>query len=250
MRREIWVGLVMSTVSSTVVADHRLEYVEGEAGVNILEVGSQSVRMQRAGDTQWMLYRDTQRRFYLVDDSRKSYQQMDESTGKALQQQLSAIQQQMEAQLAAMPPEQREMMRQMMPKLPGAASGSQYRVEETGDPREVAGYACQPVTVYKDDKADEALCLAQPKALGVAAEDFAVLKRMGELMSEVAASFGAGSMAAVLKAMEALPVEHRKPGAAKPSARLQSSESGAIAADRFAIPEGYQQRALIPGGPQ
>ena len=246
----IWKGILLTAVCGVVQADHRLEYSETGGGLNVLEVGHQAVRMQQQGESQWMLYRHDEKAFYLVDSEQRSYQKMDQSTGQAMNQQLQALQAQMEAQLAGMPPEQREMMKQMMPKMPGLGQPVEYTVKPSGDTRKVAGYSCQPVTVFKEGEPEEELCLGSPKELGIAQNDFALLKGMGELMSEVAASFGAGSMAAVLEEMDGLPVEHRAPGAKEPKATLTASRDAKLDAERFALPAGYSERELIPGQPQ
>ncbi len=238
-------GLLLA--SSLALAEGKLSYGrEGAAPSQFLEIGANAVRMSQAGQGQWMLYRDQDRTLYIVDDSQRSYQKVDAALVKSLKQQISRMQAQIEAQLAALPPEQRQMMQGMMPRMPDFEQGN-YSVKLGKDKRQAAGYSCRPLVVMQDDTPVEEMCLAAISELKLSKSDLALLERMGKTMGELAASFGAGSMAAVMEAKEGIPVEHRDPGAPHPRSVLLEVEPGAQPAERFSLPEGYKPQPLFPG---
>jgi hypothetical protein len=222
--RAAWAGFALSLCCTQAIADGLLGYGRpGTSAQQFLEMSTDAVRMSQPGQAQWMLYRDAEKTVYIVDDGQRSYQRMDKEMAAKLQAQIKAIKMQLEAQLAMLPPEQREMMKGMMPAVPDFGA-RHYTVETYGDPRKVAGYTCQPVRVLEDGKPSEEICLAK-----------------------MASSFGAGSMAAVLEKMDGVPVEHRRPGAASAELELLELNHDKQAPERFALPAGYAQRSVFPG---
>ena len=216
----------------------------------VLEIGDTAVRMSQRGQAQWMLYQDGEKTLYIVDDTKRSYSKVTKQMADQLAAQISGMKAQVEAQLANLPPQQREMMKGMMPKLPDFNLDHTYRIEKSGDARKVGVYNCQPITVFDNDKATEELCLAKIKDVGLKQADMDLLKRMGEALSRMAANFGAGSMAAVLDKIDGVPVEHRKAGDKVAQAVLIKADASTPAANRFTLPEGYSEQALFPGMPQ
>ncbi|MGJ8668446.1 MAG: hypothetical protein ACSHXK_03060 [Oceanococcus sp.] len=220
--------------------------VGGEAQ-QMMEYGHDAVRMSQRGQAQWMLYKDKEQTLYVIDDSKKSYQKVTKEMAQQLGKQVDAMKSQIEAQMAMLPPEQREMMRGMMPKIPDIAQQHNYRVENDGKAREVASYACQPILVYDNDEPSEALCIASLKDLKVTSQDFALLKRMGETMSSFAAQFGAGSMAAVMDKIDGIPVEHRKAGSETAQSVLLRVGQEEPKPERMSVPKGYAEQSLMQG---
>lgn len=241
------VAPALLALSGAACAAGTLSYASpGSDGRQLLEIGADAVRMSQQGGGQWLLYHDADKTLYVVDDNSRSYNRVTEDAAKALSQQVEALQKQVEQQLAMLPPEQREMMKGMMPQAPDFSSHT-FRVEKGEGTREVGGYNCQPVTVYDNDKPSEELCLASIKAVGLKTADLALLRRMGEVMSAMAAQFGAGSMAAVLDQIDGVPVEHRAPGAEQAKAVLKEVDNDAPDAQRLSLPQGYTERSLFPG---
>lgn len=233
--------------SATALAAGTLSYASPEnEGHQQLEIGASAVRMSQQGQPQWLLYQDADKTLYIVDDTQRSYNRVTEQAAEALAKQVATLQKQIEQQLAMLPPEQREMMKGMLPQVPDMSKRN-FRVEKSQGTRTVGKYTCQPVTVYDNDKASEELCLADVSAVGLKAADLKLLKRMGETMSAMASQFGAGSMAAVLDQMDGVPVEHRAPGAKQAKATLVKVDTAAPDAARLSLPEGYSERPLFPG---
>ena len=246
-RIRVIVAPALLALSGAACAAGTLSYASpGSEARQLLEIGASAVRMSQKGQDQWMLYHDGDKTLYVVDDRNRSYNRVTKEAANALSQQVAALKKQIEQQLAMLPPEQREMMKGMLPQAPDLSSHS-FRVEKGEGTREVAGYPCQPVTVFDNDKPSEELCLASVKAVGLEDADLALLRRMGEAMSAMAAQFGAGSMAAVLDQMDGVPVEHRDPGAEQAKAVLIEVDHKAPEDQRLSVPQGYTERPLFPG---
>lgn len=240
-------AMALSIACMPALADGRLAYgAPGAPPSQLLEFTASAVRMSQLGSAQWLLYRDQDQVIYLIDDAQRSYQRIDEDLADNLQQQLAKVRAQLEAQLAQLPPEQRAMMKQMMPALPQLAQ-AKYSVQERNVQRTVNGFACREVVVMKDGEVAEEICLAALKTLDISKRDFALLKRMGKTMGAVATGFGAGSMAAVLEQIEGVPVEHRRPGAAKAEAQLLELNHERQPKQRFELPQAYSERAFFSG---
>lgn len=242
-------GLALGFLPLVSMAAGNLSYGQpGGETQQLLEFGSDAVRMSQQGQPLWMLYKDKDQTLYIVDDSKKSYQKVTQEAADALGKKVAAMQKQINDQLANLPPQQREMMKGMMPKMPDLMQAHEFRVEKDGAKRKVGEYDCQPYIVYDNDKPSQALCLASIKAVGISADDFALFKKMGQTMSSMASQFGAGSMAAVMDKIDGIPVEHRKPGAQSPQAVLLHAGSKAPDPKRLSVPAGYKERPLMPAG--
>lgn len=243
-------ALLLGVCASAAGAQGRLNYgPPGGSTEQVLEIGVDAVRMTQSAATTWLLYRDDEAALYIVDDGQRAYQKVDQAMAEALMEQIRTMQAAVEAQLAMLPPEQREMMRSMMPPVPDYSAAS-YRVELLQGRHKAAGYACRALRVLKDDKPLEQMCLVSVEALKLKPADLALLKRMSATMSQVAADFGANAMAAVLEEVDGIPVEHRDPGADRAKLVLLGIERGMPPAGRFKVPAGYRQQAMFPGAPQ
>ncbi len=243
----VWLVPALLGLSGVASAAGTLSYASpGNEGRQLLEIGAQAVRMSQSGQPQWMLYQDADKTLYIVDDTQRSYNRVTEEAAQALAKQVAGLQKQIEQQLAMLPPEQREMMKGMLPQVPDMSKHN-FRVEKGEGMRKVGDYSCRPATVFDNDKPSEELCLATVKEVGLKDADLNLLKRMGAAMSAMASQFGAGSMAAVLDQMDGVPVEHRAPGAKQPKATLVGVNTSAPDAARFKLPEGYSERPLFPG---
>lgn len=249
-KRQVGMALVLGLLAGTAAAEGKLTYGTpgGQAG-QYMEIGQSAVRMSQGGQAQWMLYREAEKALYIVDDGQKSYQKVDREMIDSLKRQIDAMRAQIDAQMAQLPPAQREMMRGMMPQVPDF-SPAEYTIEMGDGQREVAGFQCRPLIVKENDTPVEEMCLASVEELKLTRGDLKLLQSMGQTMGDLAASFGAGSMAAVMKRNDGVPVEHRKPGEAQPRSVLLKVDRGAQPAERFKLPSGYTAKPLYPGMPQ
>lgn len=102
-----------------------------------------------------VIFRGDRQHLIVLDHSRKSYFILDDRVISGVAGQFGDVMAQMEAQLAKLPPEQREMARRMMEKrMPSTATGAEqepipHRVEARQETKQINGYACQLFEVFR-----------------------------------------------------------------------------------------------------
>ncbi len=105
-----------------------------------------------------VIFRGDRQHLVVLDHNKKSYFILDDQVIGRVSGQLGPMMAQMEAQLAKLPPEQREMARRMMEsRMPGTATGADkeqipHRVEARPETKEINGYSCQLFEVFRGRK--------------------------------------------------------------------------------------------------
>lgn len=245
MKIRYWLAVLFFALPGLVLAAGNLSYgpVGGKAQ-QMMEIGDGVMRMSMQGQSQWMLYRDDQQTVYMVDDAQRSYTKLDKQAAQQLNQQVTQMQKQIEAQLSALPPEQRAMMKSMMPAMPQLMEKHNYSVKKTGEEKQIQSWACQVYTVYDNGEPTDEFCVAPVKKLGVSQSDFELMKRMSTVLGSLAAQFGAGSMAAVIDKLEGMPVAFGSAGKQPKSVLLRVGKETPDAA-RMMLPPDYKEQSLM-----
>ena len=111
-----------------------------------------------------MIFRGDENKVWQIMKDKRQVMEMTEEISDAMATQMDAAMQEMQKRLASMPPAQRAMMEKMleekMPKKEEAAPEFAYRVEKTGNTREIDGIQClRTVCDYKDSKCREPKCM-------------------------------------------------------------------------------------------
>jgi hypothetical protein len=200
------------------------------------------------------------RKFLTVDE--KSVQQMAQQATAMM----TALQAQMEKQLAGMSPQQRAQTEQML-----AASGLGKMLDakpaapvsaptlKPGKSRTVNGFACQGFEMLRDNKKEGELCVAKPQALGLSGPDFETVRALqvyaeslAKQAGALAARFGVQVPSFSGTNVDGVTVEVvdiTSPGGVRMTVKRAASE--AVDGKVFAIPAGYTQAALptLPGMP-
>ena len=102
-----------------------------------------------------VIFRGDRQHLVVLDHNRKSYFILDDKAIGRVSSQFGDMMAQMEAQLANLPPEQREMARRMMEsRMPSTAIGGKreqipHRVEARQETKEINGYSCQLFEVFR-----------------------------------------------------------------------------------------------------
>ena len=130
-------------------------------------------------------------KFIVLSHSDKTYIVMDEAMVSEMGSQMSAAMQQMEAQLAGMPPEQRAMVEQMMQgQMQGmmggdAAAPPPPTVKRIGS-GEWQGQSCIQYAVYEGGEKKQEICAASLGDIDGAEEALLAFKNMAEFMNKLA----------------------------------------------------------------
>ena len=241
-------------------ADVTLVMEERNDGVSTISVRGNRVSISRGDDAAAsILYHGDTRTLYAIDHANKLYTALDpqamQRMGDAMNSAMGDAMKQMQARMAALPPEQREAMLAHMPPaarrqlLGGAGEAAPVEVVKTGPSAKINGFACEYYQVKRGGVASERTCLATPKALGLGAADFGTLADLFALFSETAKRMPGGPAHALpgLRELGRIPVRTEN-AAGGETTSLQSVRQEALAPARFELPAGYQRQA-IPGAP-
>jgi hypothetical protein len=140
-----------------------------------------------------LIYEAASHGITVLDHGKKHYMHLDAETVANVGAAASSAMAEMEKQLANLPPEQREAMKQFMPDMPSAASLPDIKAERTGGSDVVNGTSCEIVQVTMDGKAAGEACVAS-SGTGLSDGDEQTLRAMFADLSKMASSvLGGGS---------------------------------------------------------
>jgi hypothetical protein len=156
--------------------------INGAAQTSQIQMTGQRMRAQTVGPNgqTTVVFDGPKQVMYLINNDRKSYNEMTKADAEAMGNQISGAMAQMQEALKSMPPEQRAQMEAMMkgrglPMGPAAAAKPQYR---KGGTQRVGKWTCDVYDVMVNNQKTGELCTVSPQALGFTAADFEVSRQM------------------------------------------------------------------------
>lgn len=227
-------------------ADVVLEYQQGQSSHRIVVAG-EKVRMDSPKGDGYMIYDAAKSAMYMVTPRRKEYMVMDAQAMEKMSGMMNAAMQQMEAQLAQLPPAQREQMRQMMGGMMGMQKKPvQVEMNATGEQGRGKLGRCEWYQMKVNGKPVQTACLADADAVGVPADDLAALQGMFAFLKEMLSKvpmIKAEDMAVGVFDEDKLPIIHRN-RMGQNDGELVKVSQGEVDAGLFVIPAGYRQRTM------
>ena len=191
--------------------------------------------------------------FLVMDHGEKTYIIMDEAMLTRMTNKMNEAMEQMKAELATLPPEQRAMAEQMMAsQMPGMMGDAEPapppRVEATGE-SEWGGRSCTTYDVFENDIKTQEICAAPLDQVNGAAEmmdTFQGMARFVKKLSEslpgpLGASFNEhpGMVAELIGGFPIHTTEYRM-GQPQSEVSLESIREEQLAASKFEVPDGYE----------
>lgn len=247
-----------------IVMDSRMTLPDGQTmeDTSRMWLGDEhlSVQMQQgaAMGINRIIYRGDRDAIWMVQDSLRSYKVMDRAAIEALADQVNAAQRQMEEALARMPPEQREMMRNMMPAQMSAKAQAPARdLRRTAERREISGFPCVKYEVHSEGRLVRELWVASWSDLGHRESAFAAAKKMADLQKKMLESVYQGVPGAMgadpfveFDQVDGFPIyiRHYEDGRLTGEITVQSISRKDLGPDAFDVPAGYRAEPLIPQG--
>jgi len=257
--KKVSIIVLVLAITSTASAGVRLDLVRTDASgaeTDRNEIFSQGgkLRIDSGGgpfssDVSMIFLGD---RFLVIDHDEKSYIVMDEAMLTAMSAKMSEAMEQMQAQLAKMPPEQRAMAEQMMKgqmaALANLESAPPPRVEPIG-PGEWEGTPCTRYAVFEGPDKSQDVCAAPLNHIDGAADMMQAFMGMAKFVQKLSESLP-GPLAASLSAnpgavmdqIDGFPihaVEYRL-GEPAGESRLESIREQELSDSEFSAPEGYR----------
>ena len=253
----------MLMLSATAAADARLVFDTGERDTSSLAIGDGRARVQQDGDPRHVfLFEENGRGITIIDHEERSFHETDAASlaaqGREMSAQMQQMREQMEKQLQGLPESQRAAVRAQLEKqFPALAANdaqAPVQIARSGKSERVAGVACEPVTVTRDGRARQRLCVASPDSLGLSRADAATLEALMRTLGDIAESFG-GTMAGpqvpprVVEQLGGVPIRGQDVSSGR-SWQLRDVDTASLAADTFRVPAGYQEKESLSFGAQ
>jgi hypothetical protein len=267
------------TLTTTLLAGAALGATAAHAGVYFENVekeldGSKSpvtskmwfdggrMRTERSGERELVIFRSEG--MYTIDSQTKTYRVIDKATAEKMGAQVANAKKQMEARMAAMPPEQRKKMEEMMAKLgqggaaamlPGAKQ-PQRSLKNAGRSETVAGIKCTVWEVFEDGEKEEELCAAPASSVPSGDEVIRTFKEIGAMFKSFTDSLGSRNPADEpwkdMETINGVPILTREfsDGKATSEMRLTVVRKESVPAASFEVPAGYTEKKFaFPGAP-
>ncbi len=201
-----------------------------------------------------MIYRGDRELVWIVDHKQKSYIQMDRQTMNQMAERFSGVYKQLEAQLAQLPPEQREQAERMLhkqgPEAPKPAPTGELK--KIGETREINGYVCVRYDFYLNGRRDTELWVTRDSALNFSSMA-QLLRSMGEFYSGLTRNLPGNSRARdfdfqALSNLDGFPVLIRNfdGDVVTSETQIRNIRRERVARDFFEAPEGYQAASASP----
>ena len=244
-------GVVMDIVTkdaSGSMVDQMKIYAQGDA-----------IRMEQVagGDDTVMIFRGNE--FLVVNNREKNYMVLDEAMLASISDQVSAAMKEMEAQLAAMPPEQRAMVEQMMKGQMGAMMGGD--ADKPPPPRAVSigsgewqSRSCEKFEVFEENVKTQLVCAADLDDIDGSEELMGAFRNMAEFMVKLTESLPmaqeqASNPLELMNQIDGFPVHtiQYENGKVDQESWLESVDEKDLEAALFSPPEGYKRQDPMMG---
>lgn len=264
LRRLVVATILITTTPLYAGVEMNLETTDASGAVTEsvkLYAQSGMIRMEDIGDAsgQDMSMIFVGQEFIVIDHAEKTYIVMDEAMVQEMGVKVNAAMEQMRAQLADMPPEQRAMVEQMMQgQMAGMmeeAESAPTRVEQLGSGSWQSG-ACTEFAVYIGDEKTQQICSAPLEDVEGAEEAMQAFKSMAKFINSLADSMPGPlgeSMAenpmGLIEQIDGFPVHTVDyiDGERSAETSLKSVEDKDLDPALFAVPEGYRQQDPFAG---
>lgn len=234
------------------------ETVNGQPATNQIQMDKNHIRAESnaAGNPMAFIFDGQKQTAMMVDMSKKTYTEITKADADRLRQQADSALSQVQSQLANLPPEQRQIVEQMMRGrggLPGANAAAAQKVQyRAAGSDKVGQWACTKYEGYVGAQKTEEVCTVDPKEFGLTPEDFEVARQLAEFvkaMSPAAADRIVFNGTVQEHGFAGFPVRHTsyRNGAVQSVSEIVEFHKQSIPASTFDAPAGFSKQALPQG---
>ncbi len=223
----------------------------------IISVHEHLLRMDNTGaknsqDSSQVVFNTKKKEMLIIDHKDKTFTRMDSAMFQKINKKLQMAKKQMEAQLAKMPPEQREMMRSMMGNMMQGVTANQKNSKwiKTSRTSNVANYRCSISEYLVDGKKTREYCLASSNEFDGERELLLAMKEMSVMFRELFDSLSETlpmlkdtNPFYELEGIDGFPVSitEYNNGKVKETSKLISVKRKSFVAGFFTAPKGYKE---------
>jgi len=161
----------------------------GQQGTTLISVEGNMLRIEHSGNENSLAVFDTAKKeMLMVDKKERSYMRMNRDTFDKIKEQMDKARKQMEAQMANMPPQQRDMIKKMMGDKLNMFTKPKTRTTkfvETGRSDKAAGYSCKITEYFVDNKKKTEFCITPQEKIKGAQDIYQAMKNMATMFKEL-----------------------------------------------------------------
>jgi hypothetical protein len=198
---------------------------------------------------------------YTIDPKTRSYRVIDKATAEKMGDQVAAAKKQMEERMAAMPPEQRKRMEEMMEKLGRGGAGAMLpgakprdrSLKKTARTETVAGIKCTVWEAIEDGQKEQELCAAPAASVPGGDDVIKTFREIAAMLSAITDKLGKQASQQPWRDMETIngvPILTRdfSDGKATSEMRLNVVRKESVPGSSFELPAGFTEKKLaLPG---
>jgi hypothetical protein len=222
----------------------------GSTKTSQIQIEPERIRAE-TGDGQTVIFSGPKQTLWIVNDGRKSYNEITKADVDRMGGQINDAMARMQEQLKALPPAQRAQIENMLkgrgvPGIGGAPPKIEYR--KTGSDK-VGSWTCDKYEGMRNGQKVNELCTVDPKVLGFAISDFQVARQLmdffGKLVPAAADQmFTIGTMEE--QGFSGVPVRRItfSSDQRQSVSEMTQATRQAFAAATFEVPSGYQKEAF------
>jgi hypothetical protein len=223
----------------------------GTTTTNQIQIEKNRMRAEvsnATGGNQTMIFDGVKQVLWIVNNEKKTYSEITKEDVDRLSSQMSGAMQQMQAQLANLPPEQRARVEAMMKGrggMPGGAPAPKTEYKKVGTDK-VNAWTCDKYEGTLNGQKNSELCTVEPQALGFTAGDFAVAGELQAFFAKLVPQgsenmFRIGSVQD--QGFSGVPVRRVSFGTRPSTAEITSVTHQNFSDAVFTVPDGYQKEA-------
>ena len=164
------------------------ETQNGQSSTNQIQMDKTHMRAEShaSGESMAFIFDGSKQIASMVNLNKKTYMEMTKADLEQTKKQLDSVMAQMQEQLKNLPPEQRQIVEQMMRGrggLPGGPPAAAPKVQYRAAGSDKAGqWTCAKYEGYVGQQKTSEVCTVDPKEFGLSAADFDVARQFGDFM--------------------------------------------------------------------
>lgn len=224
-------------------------------GIGLYDVASNTMTVMMPAEKKYMVFDSTSAAQVGAQANAAQQAQADAQAQVAQHQaQIDQANQQMEAAMAKLTPEQKAMLQQSMAQRGGgaaaAAGGMHVETKDLGTSETVAGHSCKDMQMSVNGRPSATLCvMSSPGSLGIPSADLKTLQAMRDGMQKLMSQMGpmGQGMSAMMGngfSLKTTRQSYRNFQTVSETDTFKSVSSASLDASMFEIPSGYAKTTM------
>lgn len=231
------------------LADTSLVYDES-GQTNVLRIAGGRMRFDNHANRNWFLYDVARQAVIIIDPAKQEFSLLDQKTVAEWRRTYESLSQQVNTQMAMLPPAWRQQMEQITGQSSASSTPREYlSLQSTNRRAQAAGHSCALFQLRQKEKPRSEICLISAAQLGLPEADLATVRRWGGFSRALAAE-ARGYLTldeAVFGHGDQLPLMYRVKLKGNPGVLTEIHHQN-IDPKLMEVPDGYHQRRLTPLG--